>query len=71
MFENVGKQFEHCSNHVDRKFRSLFGCSSKHCSQLWYLLRDNLPTGSEPKHLLCALLFLKVYGTEHVVQFLV
>ena len=58
-----------CSRSVcNRRFRSIFGCSSKICSILWEFLamHGSITTkkGSSPKHLLWALLFLKLYSTE-------
>jgi len=49
-----------------RRFRSLFGCSPIHCSTIWKLIDINHPVGAKFEHLLFALLFLKVYATEHV-----
>ena len=46
------------------RFHSLFGVSPLVCSKLWTLLRFNRPIASRPTHLLWALLFLKVYGSE-------
>ena len=43
-------------------FRYLFGVSADTCSVIWNLC--DFPPGTEPKHLLWALLFLKVYGKE-------
>jgi hypothetical protein len=48
-----------------RDFRSLFGLSANVCSVVWNLC--DFPTGTEPVHLLWALLFMKVYGTEPVL----
>jgi hypothetical protein len=50
----------------DRRFRAMFGCLPGHCAILWNTINDEHPIGGEPKHLLYALMFLKVYGTEHV-----
>ena len=49
----------------DRDFRGLFGISANVCSVAWNLC--DFPSGTKPKHLLWALLFLKVYGTETVL----
>jgi hypothetical protein len=49
----------------DRDFRSLFGISANVCSVVWNLC--DFPSGTEPKHLLWAFLFLKVYSTEAVL----
>ena len=48
----------------NRSFRSLFGVTPYVCSVLWDLLRTNMPQASRPIHLLWALLFPKVYGSE-------
>ena len=52
----------------DHRFRSLFGVSSRVCAVLWEYLRRHgsfqRKKGSSPKHLLWALLFLKLYGNE-------
>lgn len=49
-----------------RRFRSLFGASPSVCSQLWALLAATRPASSKPVHLLWAMMFLKIYGSEHV-----
>lgn len=46
------------------RFKSLFGVSPKVCSDLWDLLASTRPTNAKPKHMLYALLFLKVYPIE-------
>lgn len=48
-----------------RKFISFYGISPEVCSLLWKTIQ-NKPNGSEPKHLLWCMLFLKNYNTEHV-----
>ena len=50
----------------ERRFRAFFGTTVSGCSRLWSLLDDRLPHGAAPRHLLWALLFLKLYATEHV-----
>ena len=49
-----------------RRFRGLFGCTPAICAWIWnyFQLKHVLPLEANPNHLLCALLFLKVYGTE-------
>jgi hypothetical protein len=47
-----------------KRFRSLFGTTPLICSLIWCKLVEDAPANSEPRHLLYALLFLKVYGTE-------
>lgn len=51
-----------------RKFRQLFGTTPMICAIIWQLLdvKGCLPLRTKPLHMLCALLFLKVYGTEEV-----
>lgn len=49
-----------------RRFRALFGISHVACAYVWKLLQERHPAGSEPRHMLYALLFLRVYETEHV-----
>jgi hypothetical protein len=51
-----------------RQFRSLFGTTPTVCAIMWAMLRNRnrLPIRSKLVHLLCALLFLKVYDTEEV-----
>ena len=48
-----------------RRFRALFGASPAVCSVVWSLASRSLPPKARPIHLLWALLFLKVYATEH------
>jgi hypothetical protein len=49
-----------------RRFRGLFGSTPQICSIIWArIAADNAhPAGSQPVHLLYALLLLKTYGTE-------
>lgn len=42
-----------------------FGVTPEVSSIIWEKLKDELPEGSEPKHLLWSLLFLKQYCDEH------
>lgn len=48
-----------------RRFRALIGVSPAVCATVWSMLRASLPPKASPAHLLWALLFLKVYATEH------
>lgn len=48
-----------------RKFRCFYGISPDVCATLWNKIKDKHP-GSEPKHLLWCMLFLKNYHKEHV-----
>lgn len=51
-----------------RQYRHIFGTTPTICSILWGKIKDRntLPPYARPLHLLCALLFLKVYSTEEV-----
>ena len=55
-----------CIHHMNPAiFESLFGCSTSLSCYVWkQLCRQRLLPSSDPLHLLHALLFLKVYGTE-------
>jgi hypothetical protein len=54
----------------ERRFRSTFGTSAAVCSRLWYLLQPGktMPQGASPRHLLWALMLLKIYSTESVLS---
>ena len=57
------------SKHVGlRRFREHFGTTPNICEIVWNLLDDQElhPHGALPIHLLCALLFLKLYESEHI-----
>ena len=51
-----------------RRFRENFGISPKICETVWNSLADQdlHPHGALPIHMLCALLFLKLYESEHI-----
>lgn len=71
LFAQLGYQI--CRNSLnnsvgERRFTSLFGTSPAMCSLMWGMLLEDLPEGGKPKHLLWALIFLKTYGTEHVMR---
>ena len=53
----------------DRRFREFFGCSAMVAMSVWRRLSrtSQIPFGGEPKHLLWALLFMKVYPKEGVM----
>jgi hypothetical protein len=53
---------------ANRRYMELFGVSPRVCSVIWNILgeRNKIPFDSEPKHLLCGLLFLKSYPTETI-----
>ena len=48
-----------------RRFRSFYGISPQVFAVLWKQIQ-NKPAGSEPKHLLWCLFFLKNYNKEHI-----
>lgn len=48
-----------------RKFRTYYGISPEVCAILWKRMH-NKPPGSEPKHLLWCMFFLKNYNKEHI-----
>ena len=51
----------------EHRFKSLFGIPFSIVEILWSIIdpfNDNTLNGVEPKHLLWALMFLKLYGTE-------
>ena len=53
----------------DRRFREFFGVSAMVAISVWRRLSrtSQIPFGGEPKHLLWALLFMKVYPTEGIM----
>jgi hypothetical protein len=51
-----------------RRFKAFFGCSPKVCSIVWDMIKNDAPSGSDPKHLLWTLVFLKGYETEHKLK---
>jgi hypothetical protein len=60
------EEYEVC----EQAFRSLFGIGPAVCGHLWdhFSYWKWLPPKMRPKHLLWALLFLKVYSTEAVLS---
>ena len=58
-------RIKHTDN-FDRDFRSLYGCSPVVCATIWVKCRFNIKKNLLPKHLLWALMFLKLYETERV-----
>lgn len=50
------------------RFRATFGTTPNVCARVWQLLdpMETMPTGVSPKHLLMALMFLKLYCSETV-----
>jgi hypothetical protein len=51
-----------------RSFKAKFGTSPEVCSELWERLQPHQPKGALPKHLLRALMFLKLYSSEDVLS---
>jgi hypothetical protein len=57
-----------------RKFRSFFGTSPENCTTIWGMIasRDDLtaliPKNAKPKHILWALMFLKLYDATEVLS---
>ena len=49
-----------------RRFRAIFSVSPCVCAIVWNTLGSSLPPNSMPEHVMCTLLFLKVYATEHI-----
>lgn len=56
-----------------RRFKAHFGCTPERCAQLWNLLQTTpvaaaAVNGGLPKHLLWALLWLKIYNTDEIIS---
>jgi hypothetical protein len=51
-----------------RSFKARFGTSPEVCSEVWERLQPHRPKGALPKHLLRALMFLKLYSSEDVLS---
>jgi hypothetical protein len=62
----VGRKWE--SADKDERFRSLFGAPSVVIAALWELIRSNVNDDVEEKHLLWALVFLKVYAKNEEIH---
>ena len=63
----VGKDLRRMApKSCNRKFRSFFGASSKVCALLWHFVDLSEYPSAAPKHLLWALLFMKIYSTEDI-----
>ena len=56
------------SEDKDRRFRACFGASSNVVASLWndIVAKGAIESGAQPKHLLWALVHLKVYGSEEL-----
>lgn len=52
----------------ERGYKAKFGASPDVCCDLWERLQPTRPKKSLPKHLLWAMLFLKLYATEPVLS---
>lgn len=70
IFWNDGLKFakqisEHSALIGHRKFKTFYGISPEVFACLWTLMREK-PEGSEPKHMLWCMFFLKNYNKEHV-----
>lgn len=51
----------------DSRFRACFGVSSEIAAEIWNLIEPSVDEpGAAPKHLLWALVFMKVYSTEEI-----
>jgi len=60
-----------CRTVRSRRFSALFGATPTVCAIAWSRIQPSAPVHSHPKHLMWALLFLKLYATEHVNSALV
>jgi hypothetical protein len=60
-------------NTEERRFREMFGCSPQVVLELWTMLisKSIIESTSEVRHLLWALLFLKIYAKETTTSRLV
>ncbi len=48
-----------------QRFRALFGTSPSVFCRFWQMFVQRRPENSKPYHMLCALMFLKVYASEN------
>jgi hypothetical protein len=67
IFKNLGVQYitqGTGGGDVDRKFLSFFGLTPMNCYRMWQLVGDDK---CDPKHLLWALMFLRMYLQEDVI----
>jgi hypothetical protein len=78
LFRNIGFNIiRHDVNRSEvigiRRFRAHFGATPHICHLLWNEIaaRNLHPQTTKPLYLLCALMFLKLYATEHVHRALV
>lgn len=55
-----------CSVYIaERRFSSFFGVTPRICEIIWNKIKQSVPIGGQPKHLLWCLSFLKQYAVEH------
>lgn len=66
MGEELDLHAEKPSSVQSRRFLSHFGVKPEHCMRLWNIL--DTPPKSKYKHMLWALLKLKIYGTEEALS---
>jgi hypothetical protein len=66
--EMMGRHHKAAANTESRRFHATFGTSPFICALLWAMLEPCkvMPICVHPKHLLWALMFLKLYVSEHV-----
>lgn len=48
-----------------RRFKAFFGVTPHVCSLLWDKIKNDVPNGGDPKHMLWSLSFLKQNAVEH------
>jgi hypothetical protein len=61
----IGRKTCGAGNIIDRRCREVFGCRAFIASKIWFLISSQPTThGTVLKHMLWALLFLKVYEKE-------
>ena len=66
IFESIGaKMLRRQAPILERIFAESFGVVPTTCATIWNASFEK-PPGLSPKHLMWALLFLKVYASEHV-----
>ena len=72
-FLTHGESLLKCSPYLSsisrgRRFRATFGTNPYVCSKIWRLLHEGgiLPRKGKPEHLLWALMFMKLYGSETI-----
>ncbi len=63
-----GRPLGRSTHVINRRFRALFGVSSKVCVQVWELLTNKILQLFLPKHFLRSRLFMKSYSNEAVLS---